>query len=323
MAFWHLYRVLRRERFTIVHTHTAKPDLYGQIAARLAGVPIVLSTLHGFYFHEHMSAHWRRFYINLAKIGARCSDVILSQNREDINTAITETICSAPRIKHLGNGIDLNEFNPAHFSGAEINDIKQELGIAVGVPVIGFVGRLAAKRKGFLDFLAAGREVLREVPDVCLLVVGEADLGKADAVGPAAAADFGIEASCRFIGHRPNKELPRIYKAMNVLVLPSLFEGVPRVVMEASAMEVPAVVTNVRGSREAIEDGRNGSLVPLGDVSALAKAILCLLKNPQTASRMGRAGRRLALERFDEQLVFEKVKAEYARLLQEKGISVP
>jgi glycosyltransferase involved in cell wall biosynthesis len=223
----------------------------------------------------------------------------------------------------LGNGIDLNEFNPAHFSGAEINDIKQELGIAVGVPVIGFVGRLAAKRKGFLDFLAAGREVLREVPDVCLLVVGEADLGKADAVGPAAAADFGIEASCRFIGHRPNKELPRIYKAMNVLVLPSLFEGVPRVVMEASAMEVPAVVTNVRGSREAIEDGRNGSLVPLGDVSALAKAILCLLKNPQTASRMGRAGRRLALERFDEQLVFEKVKAEYARLLQEKGISVP
>jgi glycosyltransferase involved in cell wall biosynthesis len=110
---------------------------------------------------------------------------------------------------------------------------------------------------------------------------------------------------------------------MDVFVLPSHREGFPRAPMEASAMKVPCVVTDIRGCRETVQHGRNGLLVPLGDVQALADAIIELLTDQEKARRMGEEGRRMALEHFDERLVFEKVKAEYARLLQEKGLPVP
>jgi len=106
-------------------------------------------------------------------------------------------------------------------------------------------------------------------------------------------------------------------------VLPSLFEGVPRVVMEASAMGVPSVVTDVKGNREAVTHDRNGLLVPFGDVPALTSAILRILTEPDTAQRLSAGALRIAAERFDERLVFEKVKAEYARLLRAKGRALP
>jgi glycosyltransferase involved in cell wall biosynthesis len=142
-------------------------------------------------------------------------------------------------------------------------------------------------------------------------------------VDPSIANRYGIADRCLFLGQRPNHELPILYKLMHVLVLPSLFEGVPRAVMEASAMGIPAVVTNVRGNREAVEPGRNGLLVPHGDVPALAEAIVELLADHERACRLGQQGRRMALERFDERLVFDRVKKEYARLLRAKGLMPP
>jgi glycosyltransferase involved in cell wall biosynthesis len=184
------------------------------------------------------------------------------------------------------------------------------------------VGRLAARRKGFLDFLAAGQQLVRRLPNAWFLIVGDADHGKIDAVSPAAARDYGIADRCIFLGQRPNAELPDCYALMDVLVLPSLFEGVPRVVMEASAMSLPVIASDVKGNREAVIHGQNGWLVPWGDVEALATALHEFLSAPDQARRMGAAGRRIAVERFDERLVFQRVKAEYSRLLQEKGLSI-
>jgi glycosyltransferase involved in cell wall biosynthesis len=265
----------------------------------------------------------RRFYVTLEKVAARCSDRILSQNAEDIRTAVRERICPEARIAHLGNGIDLSVFDPDRFDPTATRRRRQELGIPEGAPVVGFVGRLAARRKGFLDFLKATAEVTKRVPEVRFVVVGDADRGKPDAVEPEAAREYGIWERCHFLGQRENSELPGLYALMNVLVLPSLFEGIPRVIMEASAMGVPAVATDVKGNREAVEPGRNGLLVPLGDVPALAGAIVQLLTNPAQAQEMGEEGRRVALERFDERCVFARVKAEYAELLQRKGLALP
>ena len=110
---------------------------------------------------------------------------------------------------------------------------------------------------------------------------------------------------------------------MNVFALPSRREGFPRSPMEASAMSVPSVVTDVRGCREAVEHGQNGFLIPLDDVTGLAHAILELLDNQELARRMGEVGRAMAEEKFDEQLVFRTVKAEYARLLKAAGLTLP
>jgi glycosyltransferase involved in cell wall biosynthesis len=317
-----LYGVMRRERFTIVHTHTPKAGLLGQLAARMAGVPIVINTLHGFYFHDHMAPAARRFYIQMERIAARCSDVILSQNSEDIQTAIKEGICRPEKIKHLGNGIDLALFDRTQISHLALKQKRAELGIPDSAQVVGFVGRLAARRKGFLDFLAAGRKLVRQLPNIWFLIVGDADHGKPDAVSPDAARDYGIAERCIFLGQRPNAQLPSLYALMDVLVLPSLFEGVPRVVMEASALCVPVVASDVKGNREAVIHGGNGRLTPWGDVAAITSALFAILSAPDQARRMGAAGRQMAIERFDERLVFQRIKAEYSRILQEKGLSI-
>lgn len=318
-ALAQLVRVMRRERFTIVHTHNPKPGLLGQLAARLAHVPVVVNTVHGFYFHDHMPAPARRFYIALEKIAARCSDLILSQNSEDIATAIRLGICPPDKIKHLGNGIDVERFRRDRLDPARLAALRRELGLGEG-PVVGFVGRLVAV-KGLLDLLAAARLILAEAPTARFLIIGPPDHEKPDALTPAVAREYGVAAACVFTGLR--QDLPELYALMDVFVLPSYREGFPRVAMEASAMGVPCVVTDVRGCREAVEPGRNGVRVPLADPPALAQAVLALLAQPDEARRLGAGGRVLALERFDERRVFEKVLDAYARLLQAKGLPLP
>ncbi len=319
-ALWQLYRLFRRERFTIVHTHNPKPGFLGQIAAKMAGVPIIVNTLHGFYFHDHMHPVLRHFYIIIEKIAARCSDVVLSQNREDIETAVREGICPREKIKRLGNGIDVQCFNPDTLSPKDLARKRLEVGLPNGARVVGFVGRLV-REKGLLELFAAARIVRKRVPDVRFLLVGPVDTHKRDALTPDTAQEYGMADVCHFLGMR--YDMPELYALMDVFVLPSHREGFPRAPMEASAMKVPCVVTDIRGCREAVEHGRNGLLVPLGDVQALADAVVELLTDQEKARRMGEEGRRMALERFDERLVFEKVRAEYARLLREKGLPVP
>jgi glycosyltransferase involved in cell wall biosynthesis len=167
------------------------------------------------------------------------------------------------------------------------------------------------------------QQVSREIPAARFLVVGDADKGKPDAVEPDAAREYGVYEKCVFVGHRPNDELPLLHRVMDVIVLPSLFEGVPRAIMEASAMSTPAVVTDVKGNREAVREGYNGHLIPLGDVDALSAAILSILNDPQKAAHMGQNARRRAIEEFDERLVFEKVLAEYRCLLERKCLPIP
>jgi glycosyltransferase involved in cell wall biosynthesis len=262
-----------------------------------------------------MSQAWRRFYILTERISALCSDVILSQNSEDIQTAIRERICKAQKIKYLGNGIDIGRFDPARLPASSVKSRRAELGLPEGAPVVGFVGRLVAE-KGLLELFAAARLVRERVPDVHFLFVGPIEPDKADAVSPAAAEEYGIAQVCHFTGIR--QDMPEMYALMDVFALPSHREGFPRAPMEASAMTVPCVVTDIRGCREAVEHGRNGLLVPLGDVEALAEAIVELLTDRDRAWLMGEEGRRLARERFDERFVFQKVLEEYDRFLRDK-----
>jgi glycosyltransferase involved in cell wall biosynthesis len=312
-----LYRLMRRRRFTIVHAHNPKPGLLAQVAARLAGVPVVVNTVHGFYFHERMPPALRGFYVALERIAARCSDLILSQNEEDVETARREGIAPPPRIVHLGNGIDLERFDPARVGPESRRRSREELGIAPHAPVVGFVGRLV-KEKGVPELLDAARVVTSRVKEVRFLVVGDADPEKPDRLTPDAARQRDPAGACVFAGFR--QDMPRLYGAMDVFVLPSHREGFPRAPMEAAAMRLPCVVTDVRGCRQAVRHGGNGFLVPVGDARALAEAILALLADRGLARRLGEEGRRRAVLEFDQRRVFATVLAEYERLLQARGL---
>ena len=314
LSLLRLYQVMRRERFTIVHTHTPKPNLLGQLAARLARVPVVMSTVHGFYFHDDMEPTWRRFYVFMEKISARCSDLILSQNSEDVETAVREGIAPRMRIRLLGNGIDITRFDRTRVSAETRSALRLELGLAEGAPVVGFVGRLVAE-KGILELFEAAREILAAIPAARFLVVGPTDHHKTDALSPDHARKYGVEKAFVFTGLR--QDMPEMYSLMNVFVLPSHREGFPRSPMEAAAMGVPAIVTDVRGCRETVRHGVNGLLFPKQDARALAAAILEVLGDPERAAALGEGGLQMARERFDERRVFQIVLDAYEHLLAE------
>jgi glycosyltransferase involved in cell wall biosynthesis len=312
-----LYRVMRSERYTIVHAHTPKPGLLAQLAARLARVPVVVNTIHGFYFHDRMRPGERRFYVAMERLAARCSDLILSQNEEDVETAVREGISRPEKIRHLGNGIDLRRFDPARLAPEARRRTRASLGIAEDAPVVGFVGRLVAE-KGLPELLDAARAVRERHPRVRFLIVGATDEEKADQISRTDAGRQDDAGVCAFAGFR--HDMPEVYQSMDVFVLPSHREGFPRAPMEASAMKVPCVVTDVRGCRQAVAHGRNGLLVPLGERPALAEAILAVLGDRVLARRLGEEGRRRALAEFDERRVFDRVLSEYERLLEAKGL---
>ena len=311
-TLWTLTQLMRRERFDVVHTHTPKAGLLGQLAARLSGVPVVVNTLHGFYFHDDSKPVPRRFYIWMERIAAKCSDAILSQNREDMATAVSEHIAKPEQIKWLGNGIDLARFDRRRLTDASLEELRREIGIESKAPVIGFVGRLV-EEKGILDLLEAAKAVIQAIPSTQFLIIGPYDADKPDALRPEVAKPYGVAANCRFVGMR--NDMPELYALMDVLVLPSHREGFPRAPMEASAMGVPTVVTNIRGCREVVDQGENGLLFPLGNADALAESLIELLGDDKRRATMAVAGRRIAEDRFDEQKVFDRVLSEYERLL--------
>lgn len=310
MAFY-----FRKERFQIVHTHTPKAGLLGQLAAKLARVPVIVNTIHGFYFHDNMNRLSRKFYIWTEKIAALCSDTILSQNSEDISTALKERICREGKISYLGNGVDITRFDPALFAPLDIEAKKIEIGILKGERVVGFVGRLV-KEKGIVEFFEAAKIVKRCLPKTKFIIIGPMESGKKDAFNPGNIKVLDLESEVIFLGMRT--DIPELYAVMDILVLPSHREGFPRSPMEAAAMGKPVVATDIRGCREAVANGETGILVPVKDAQALAEAIIYLLQNEEKAQEMGRAGRKRAEELFDERKVFQRIESEYQRLLTKR-----
>jgi glycosyltransferase involved in cell wall biosynthesis len=320
MALWRLYRVMRRERFTIVHCHTPKAELLGQLAARLAGVPVIVDTFRGIYDSADIGPFRRWLFVTMARLAASCADLVLCQSREAMEAAVRARVCQPNRIALLGNGIDLRRFDRRSLDPQDLQVARKELGIESAQPVVGFVGRLV-REKGILDLFRAMRLVRERLPHVQVVIIGPTDGDKPDAVTPELARSYGGAQGCVFTGLRT--DMPTLYGLMDVFVLPSYRESFPRAPMEASAMRVPCVVTDIPGCREVVEHDRNGLLVPTGDPSALASAIITLLTRKDVARRMGHAGRQKALESFDEERVFEILKAAYARLLSQRGIALP
>ena len=136
IALWKMYRYFKRQKIDIVHTHTPKCSLLGQLAAKLASVPIIVNTVHGFYFHEHMKPWVRRVYIIMEWIAAKCSTIIFSQNPEDIETAVRLGICKRDKIRLLGNGVDLSKFEPSRFDADFMRRKRTEIGVPEGAIIV-------------------------------------------------------------------------------------------------------------------------------------------------------------------------------------------
>lgn len=305
-ALVELWRLFRRLRPDIVHTHNPKPGVYGRVAARLARVPLVVNTQHGLYAQPGDRLARRAPVYALERVAAAFSDAELVQNEEDVAT-LRRLRVPAAKLTVLGNGIDLARFRPDDDVRA---DVRRELGVDAATVVVGAVGRLVWE-KGYAELFAAARSILACRRDVAFVVAGPFDADKGD---PLSAADVAAAegAGVRFLGHRDDPE--RLYQAFDVYVLASHREGFPRSAMEAAATGLPIVACDIRGCRQVVEDGVTGLLGPVRDAGALQHGIERLVADGALRRSMAEAARAKAVRDFDQQAVIDRTLAAYRRV---------
>jgi glycosyltransferase involved in cell wall biosynthesis/FMN phosphatase YigB (HAD superfamily) len=308
-----LWRILRRERPDVLHTHNPKPGLYGRVVGRLARVPIVVNTCHGLYVTE---PGWKRgVLLTLEGIAARFSDAELVQSEEDLDLLVRRHAYPRRRTRMLGNGVDLDRFRPGVVTDDERAKLRaDELGAGDDQVVVGMVGRMVAE-KGLLELFDAAR---RLDDRFVVAVIGPDDPAKPDALDRATVREAS-EAGVRFVGMRD--DVDRLYHAMDLFVLPSWREGFPRAAMEAAASGLPVIATDVRGCRQVVDHDVTGLLVPVRDAAALTAAIIALGDDPARRRRMGGAAVERARASFDERRVVDIVLDTYRRVAGRKRLS--
>jgi len=314
LKLWWTVRIIRPH---VVHAHSPKGGLLGMIAAVLAGVPVRVYHIRGLP-HTAASGFRRLVLMVSERVSCALAHRVLAVSRSMRDIAVGEGLCAAHKIKVLlrgsGNGVDASRrFRP---QGEAVRAaVRAELGIPSDARVVGFVGRVV-RDKGVVELAAAWERLRDEIPNVHLVVVGWVE-PKDPVPGEVLAA---LESDPRV--HMTGEVLSadRIYAAMDVVVLPSHREGMPNVALEAAAMELPIVATDVPGCVDAVQDGFTGTLVPVGDIGALRDALRRYVEDPQLRSSHGAAARRRVLEDFRQEAIWSAIALEYRTLLEERAV---
>src|SRR5699024_7404119 len=240
----------RTEKPDIVHVHTPVAAVLGRIAAKMARVPAIIYTAHGFYFHENMSPKKYKFFYTIEKLCAKwCTDYIFKQSEEDGKLAIQDI------------------FNSANMEKKRFDNYIKEFNIQENDVVVSFIGRFV-REKGIIDLLEGFNQI--EQKNIKLLVIGGASSSERDQQTVSLLEEYKTNPNILFTGYR--SDIPELLAISDVFCLPSYREGMPRSIIEAMAMECAIVATNIRGSREEVDHGVNGYLVGLNDPSALANS---------------------------------------------------
>jgi glycosyltransferase involved in cell wall biosynthesis len=294
-AFRSLVAILRAEKPDLVHAHMPISGFLARLAARIAGVPKVAYTCHGFLFNHASSSLPRRgLSFAMEWTAARVTDIFLTVSEAEASDARRLHIAS--HAEAVRNGRDPAVFRP---DPAARDRIRAELGVPRDRVVIIAVSRLVW-HKGYPELAAA----MRTVADAELWVVGgrlDSDRG-ADMAAVLRGAGLGDR--LRMLGYR--SDIPALLAAADIFTLPSRFEGLPMSVIEAMLTGLPVVATDVRGPAEQVVDQVTGLSVSPGDAAALASALGRLVRDPDLRARMGEAGRQRALDRYDEAKVLER-----------------
>ncbi|MBI4401223.1 MAG: glycosyltransferase family 4 protein [Nitrospirae bacterium] len=300
-----LTALLKKLKPAIVHTHSSKAGILGRLAAWWVGVPIMVHSIHGFGFTRYQHPAVRRVLIALECVAARLTARFFAVSEANRRVGIELGLFNPDRCAVIRSGVDLAAIRQTR---VDVPAKKRELGLAPDRPVVGMVAPLKPQ-KAPLDFVRMAALVHQARPDVGFVLAGDGELR--DAV-EAEVHRLGLSGAFRLAGWR--RDIAEIMRCLDVFVLTSLWEGLPRVYLEALASGVPVVGTRVDGAAEVMQDGINGYLVEPGDVRSLADRVLSLLAHPDEAANMGRNGRSLPPE-FDIHEMVRQQEREYERLL--------
>lgn len=302
MVLWRLVRLIRRERFTIVHTHSAKGGFLGRIAARLCGTPVVVHTFHGLSFHDRMSPSRRRLYRRLERLARHHTHAFTAVAPTLAREAVEHRLAPPGRVDVIPSAVELDAI-PLGYDPAS----RAELGIPEDRPLVGTVGRLDGQ-KAPLDFVRMAAAVQARHPEAAFVVVGDGPLADR---ARALATELAVEVS--FLGWRANAH--RLVAGLDVFVISSLYEGLGRALTEALAAARPVVATAVNGVPDLVEPGVCGLLAEPADPAGLARAVCWLLDHPREAAAMAERGQARVRESFSPAQMCAAVDRCYRRQL--------
>lgn len=308
-ALWRVYRLLKEIQPTIVHTHNTRAGFLGRVAARLAGVPVVVHTLHEYPFRGYYNRLSTVIFIYMERLGSALSDSIVTLS-QGLRQALVETygITRRSRITVLPLGFDLAQFAQ---TPRRQGTFRQAWSIDPDVPLIGIIGRILPVKNQIL-FLHAAKKIQTHMPNAQFVIVGDGE-PHARAMLERQVTALGLANTVTFTGWQ--QDMPAIYSDLDVLVNSSLNEGTPVPIMEALAAGCPVVATDVGGISDLLSNGSLGALVPSGDSTALTEAIITTLKQPPDP----KTAQETMLRRYGISRLAEDVDSLYRGLLAKKA----
>ena len=306
LAFINIYRLIKRIRPHIVHTHTSKAGLLGRLASFLARVPIIIHTPHGHVFHSYYGPVMTKVFVFAEKILSFITDKITALTNRERDEHLEEGIASIEKYVVIHSGVMLDRLmNMSVDAGA----VRGEFGIAQDSNVIGVVGRLVPI-KGHKYLVSAAKRIIKEFRNTVFVFVGD---GYLSSRLERQAESVGVRKNIIFTGWR--KDAVEILDLFDILVLPSLNEGMGKVLVEGMALGKPIIASNVGGIIDLVRNGENGILVPPGDSDALGEAILQLLKDKNLSEKLGKNGKAMVYPEFDASVMVKQIDDLYESLL--------
>jgi glycosyltransferase involved in cell wall biosynthesis len=299
-------RFIRKADYSIVHTHSSKAGILGRLAARIAGVPIIVHTVHGWSFHDYMPSAMCAFYKLLERWMASFTDAIIVVTGRDIQKGQQAHIGKDEQYHLIRSAIPLEDFDPAR---TKCQATRQELGIPMEAVVVGNVGRFS-EQKNPLDWVRVAGIIGRSDPRLHFLLVGDGPLRPQVETQ---LQEEGIRDRTIVTGLR--RDVSNLMSAMDIFMLSSLWEGLPRVIPQAMAMGLPVVANQADGTDDAIHDGENGYLCSPGEIEMMAERCQDLICDPLKRLEMGKRGRAYAKKEFDLRRMIDQIEALYEQLL--------
>jgi glycosyltransferase involved in cell wall biosynthesis len=305
-----LKRLIATEKVELVHGFTIKCAVYGSLAARLAGAPARVSAVAGmgyvFTSSDLKAVILRPVVSSLLRLalGGERARLIL-QNPDDVDLFRRSGLVHPDQVRLIpGSGVDCRRFTPAP-RAPEAGGAGARLRVVLPARLLW--------DKGLAEFVDAARQLRSEGRAIEFLLAGEPDAGNPAAASHETVRGWIAEGVVNWLGHVD--DMPRLFQSVDVVVLPSYREGLPKGLIEAGACGLPLVTTDVPGCREVVTDGVDGLLVPPKDAAALARAIARLHDDAVLRQRLGAAARAKALREFDEQSVISRTLGVYRELL--------
>ena len=310
-ALFAICKLVKREKPAIVHTHTYKAGILGCWAAKMAGVPIIIHTPHGHIFFGHFSPLVTNFFMMIEKLTAGIVDRMVALTEGERRDYIACSVANPEKMVTIHSGVNMDRFMKVKVNTERK---KRSLGLNPEAPVVGAVGWLLPI-KGPLYLLRAMGEIWQNHPDIHLVYVGKGDL---EEDVKREASRTGVSDKVKFLGWRD--DIPEIMQVLDIFVLPSLNEGMGRVLVEAMASGKPIVASNVGGIPDLVKDGQNGFLVGPGDVNGLSLAMKKLIEDEELRVKMGAKGRAMAQSYGVEEMI-RKIDDLYTALYQENVLA--